>query len=106
MFDKNEYLEQLENIMIDKVIWTLANKDKTKALELYFMVTREPDIILDLAEIKNRDISSLTAAVVQHGDKSSYYARTNLKLPFIINSMISDKMFDKDYDHKKFLSSL
>lgn len=49
------------------------------------MVTREPDIILDLAEIKNRDISSLTAAVVQYGYKSSYYTRTNLKLPFIIN---------------------
>ena len=85
MFDKNEYLQQLENIMIDKIIWTLANNDKTKALELYFMVTREPDIILDLAEIKNRDISSLTVAVVQYGDKSSYYTRTNLKLPFIIN---------------------
>lgn len=50
-------MEQLENIMIDKVIWTLANNDKTKALGLYFMVTRELDIILDLAEIKNRDIS-------------------------------------------------
>ena len=106
MFDKNEYLQQLENIMIDKIIWTLANNDKTKALELYFMVTREPDIILDLAEIKNRDISSLTAAVVQYGNKSSYYARTNLKLPFIINSKISGKIFDKDYDYKKFLSSL
>lgn len=106
MFDKNEYLQQLENIMIDKIIWTLANNDKTKALELYFMVTREPDIILDLAEIKNRDISSLTAAVVQYGNKSSYYARTNLKLPFIIDSKISGKIFDKDYDYKKFLSSL
>ena len=106
MFDKNEYLQQLENIMIDKIIWTLANNDKTKALELYFMVTREPDIILDLAEIKNRDISSLTAAVVQYGNKSSYYARTDLKLPFIINSKISGKIFDKDYDYKKFLSSL
>ena len=71
--------------MIDQLIWTLANNDKTKALELYFMVTRELDIILDLAEIKNRDISSLTAAVVQYGDKSSYYTRTNLKLSFIIN---------------------
>ena len=50
--------------MIDKLIWILVNNDKTKTLELYFMVTREPDIILDLAEIKNRDISSLTAAVV------------------------------------------
>ena len=68
--------------MIDQLIWTLANNDKTKALELYFMVTRKLDIILDLAEIKN---SSLTAAVVQYGDKSSYYTRTNLKLPFIIN---------------------
>ena len=71
--------------MIDQLIWTLANNDKTKSLELYFMVTRELDIILDLAEIKNRDISSLTAAVVQYGDKSSYCTRTNLKLPFIIN---------------------
>ena len=50
--------------MIDKVIWTLANNDKTKALGLYFMVTREPDIILDLAEIKNRDINSLTYSMV------------------------------------------
>ena len=50
--------------MIDKVIWTLANNDKTKALGLYLMVTREPDIILDLAEIKNRDISSLTYSMV------------------------------------------
>ena len=50
--------------MIDKEIWTLANNDKTKALGLYFMVTREPDIILDLAEIKNRDISSLTYSMV------------------------------------------
>ena len=57
-------MEPLENIMIDKVIWTLANNDKTKALGLYFMVTREPDIILDLAEIKNRDISSLTYSMV------------------------------------------
>ena len=50
--------------MIDKVIWTLANNDKIKALGLYFMVTREPDIILDLAEIKNRDINSLTYSMV------------------------------------------
>ena len=50
--------------MIDKLIWILVNNDKTKTLELYFMVTREPDIILDLAEIKNRDISSLTYSMV------------------------------------------
>lgn len=70
------------------------------------MLREDPTLILDIVVIKNKDFNYLTATVVQYGKDEPYIATNNLKLPFIVNSMVEKGNFTKNYDDKKFLASL
>lgn len=110
MFNKNIYLELLENLLKDKVLYDFITFEYDDVERGYFdvnlMLREDPTLILDIAEIKNKDFNYLTATVVQYGKDESYIATNNLKLPFIVNSMVEKGNFAKNYDDKKFLASL
>ncbi len=114
MFNKSVYLELLENLLKDKVLYDFITFEYDDVERGYFdvslMLRQDSSLILDIAEIKNKELNYLTATVVQYGNDESYYAENyvnnTLKLPFIVNSMIEKENFAKNYDDKKFLASL
>lgn|GEM_PF-6972385 len=114
MFNKSVYLELLENLLKDKVLYDFITFEYDDVERGYFdislMLRQNPSLILDIAEIKSRELNYLTATVVQYGNDESYYienyVNNTLKLPFIVNSMIEKENFAKNYDDKKFLASL
>lgn len=114
MFNKSVYLELLENLLEDKALYDFIAFEYDDVERGYFdvslMLKQNPSLILDIAEIKNKELNYLTATVVQYGKDESYYVENyvnnTLELPFIVNSMIEKENFAKDYDDKKFLASL
>ncbi len=104
MFNKDVYLEELEKVMNDKVLSdfvSLEYNDIEEGLQdIYLILRKNKDVILDLVDIDNSNLNYLVSSVV------NYCNNNTDKLPFVIESMIERKNFAKDFDDRKFLASL
>lgn len=105
MFDKNIYIKQIEEQMKRKVLTDYAVSKRCQEEEIEQTIQSNPSMILTLTNIQNDDVNYLMTTMVQY-IKDRFLSFDEVKLPFIINSMLEKGNYDKKCDDKKFLASL
>ena len=100
MFDKNIYIKQIEEQMKRKVLTDYVVSKSCQDEEIEQTIQSNPSMILTLTNIQNDDVNYLMTTMVQY-IKDRFLSFDEVKLPFIVNSMLEKGNYDK-----KFLASL
>ncbi len=108
MFNKDEFLEVLVKSKKEKVlsdfIFELSKKTgrNIEYLEIEKRLDEDPNSILDLVNMENKDINYLMTSVLQYG----YCDSSRLQLPFIIKMKLEKEKSSSNYNYEQYLASL
>ena len=112
MFNKDEYLKELEEKMRENILHEFfkvkyANK-KGRILIASSVIAENTSKILSMAGITDRDVNYLMAAVAQYmnASHSSYSKNNSSNLPFVVKSIIERGTFADSFDDSKYLATL